>query len=307
MEEFAFSRGLDHAAIVAASERVAWTVDAVVASRQFDASRCIVPASWVGTQELGFLDEHEQRVLNQCRAFSYVHLLGNFEEFAPPHLAAILERDWHADRARLRSLLRFGDEELKHQQLFQRAERLLEESCGHRFDRCFDEDKVRVTELTRAILAHQPLARSLLVLAFEWGTQRHYVASIRDRDDCDPLYCDVLKAHWVEEAQHIKSGTLEIAHLARQLSAKAIRASFDAVSALGALIDRVFADQAAAEVDTLIRVTGRTLAASELLALRTTLHQSLSAILTGVGLSHPNFVEVALALSRDGAAVLGIA
>ncbi len=50
-----FSRGLDHASIVAASERVAWTVDEVFRGRQFDASRPLVPASWVGTQALELL------------------------------------------------------------------------------------------------------------------------------------------------------------------------------------------------------------------------------------------------------------
>src|SRR5262245_10465868 len=76
MEGYEFAKGLDHAWIVAASERVAWTVDEIFGNRRFDASRPIVPASWVGTQDLGFLDEREQRTLNHCRAFSYAHLLG---------------------------------------------------------------------------------------------------------------------------------------------------------------------------------------------------------------------------------------
>ena len=84
MERYEFSRGMDYAEIVAASERVAWTVDEIFRDRRFDASRPIVPASWVGTRDLGFLSDDEQRVLNRCRAFSYAHLLGNFEEFAPP-------------------------------------------------------------------------------------------------------------------------------------------------------------------------------------------------------------------------------
>src|SRR5215475_6784284 len=83
---YAFTRGLDHAAIMAASRRVDWTVDQVFRGRRFDASRPLVPASWVGTQTLAFLDAQEQLTLNHCRAFSYVHLLGNFEDFIPLHL-----------------------------------------------------------------------------------------------------------------------------------------------------------------------------------------------------------------------------
>ena len=308
MEHYEFSRGLDYGDIVAASERVAWTVDEIFRGRHFDASRPIVPACWLGTGGLGFLSEDEQRVLNHARAFSYVHLLGNFEEFAPPHLGTIVDRDWHDDRARLRALLRFGDEELKHQQLFRRAELLLEQSCGYPFGRFFDADKVRVTALTAAILDHPPLPRFLMVLALEWGTQRHYVESIRDRtaEHGDPLYVDVLKAHWIEEAQHTKADALEIARLARGQSQDERDRAFDHVLALGGLVDAAFAGQASVEIDTVERVTGRRFSDAETTVLQATLHRSLGEIFAGVGLGHPHFARVALALSVEGAAKLGI-
>ncbi len=309
MDAYEFSRGLDHASIVAASERVAWAVDEVFRGRAFDSSRPMVPASWVGTEGLEFLDNREQRILNHCRAFSYVHLLGNFEEFAPPHLGGIAQEDWHDDRARLRALFRFGDEELKHQQLLRRTELVLEQSCGHPFGRYFDDDKVRVTALTSAILAHPPLPRFLMVLALEWGTQRHYVESIREQaaGGGDPLYVDVLKAHWVEEAQHVKSDALEIALLARQMVPDELGETFDHVVALGALVDAAFAGQAEQEIATLQQVTGHTFSQTQMNTLRATLHRSLSAIMAGVGLTHPNFTKVALELSPEGAAKLGIA
>src|SRR5687768_9504392 len=78
---YVFTQGLDYASIVAASEKVAWTVDEIFRDRRFDASKPIVPASWVRTQALEFLTDQEQLTLNHCRAFSYVHLLGNYEEF----------------------------------------------------------------------------------------------------------------------------------------------------------------------------------------------------------------------------------
>ena len=309
MESYEFTRGMDYAGIVAASERMAWTVDEVFRrDRHFDASRPIVPAAWLGTRDLSFLSEEEQHILNHCRAFSYVHLLGNFEEFAPPHLGTILDEDWHDDRERLRALLRFGDEELKHQQLLRRAELELERSCGHPFVRYFDDDKARVTALTAAILAHSPLPRFLMVLALEWGTQRHYVESIRDQaaDHGDPLYVDVLKAHWVEEAQHTKSDALEIAHLARAMRQDELDLAFDHVLELGGLVDVAFAGQASAEIDTLRHVTGRTFSDGEATTLHETLYRSLGGIFAGVGLGHPQFARVALALSVSGAAKLGI-
>ena len=304
---YSFARGLDYDAIVAASEKVAWTVDGVFRGRRFDDSRRIVPSSWVGTEGLAFLDDWDQVVLNQCRAFSYVHLLGNFEEFAPPHLGVLVQADWHADRAQLRGLLRFGEEELKHQQLFTRAETVLEESCGHPFGRHFDAGKIEVSALTAAMLEHSPLARSLLVLALEWGTQRHYVESVRDHDDDgDPLYADLLKAHWVEEAQHVKSGAVEIERMACAMTAAEIEDAFDDIASMGALVDGAFADQAEKEVVTLEQVTGRRLAGPDRSSLREALHQSLGWIFAGVGMSHPRFAEVAREVSPAGAAKLGI-
>src|SRR5262245_1588840 len=299
----------DYAAIVSTSERVAWTVDEIFGDRRIDASRPIVPASWVGTEALGFLDAREQLTLNHCRAFSYVHLLGNYEEFIPLHLSDVVQGDWHGDRHHLRALLRFGEEEMKHQQLFLRAERALEEACGHSFGRHFDDGKRRATELTDAILAFPLLPRFVILLALEWGTQRHYVDSIQDRsaERGDGLYVDVLRAHWVEEAQHARTDALEVARLARGASADELCRAFDHVAGIGALVDGTIAGQVEEEIATVAAIHARAFSASETATLRESLHGSMSTIVVGVALSHPRFVRVAKELSSEGAAKLGIA
>ena len=303
-----FAAGLDYATIVSASEKVAWTVDGVFQDRRIDASKPIVPAAWVGTDGVPFLGDREQLVLNHCRAFSYVHLLGNYEEFIPLHLSDAMQDDWHGDRAHLRALLRFGEEEMKHQQLFLRAEHVLEESCGHPFGRHFDAGKRRATELTEAILAFPLLPRFLILLALEWGTQRHYVDSIHDRGAGrgDPLYVDVLRAHWIEEAQHARTDALEVDRLARGASASQLSRVFDDVAGIGALVDGTIAGQVEQEIATLAAVHVRAFSDSQTAVLRDVLHRTMSTIIVGVSLGHPRFVRVARALSRDGAAKLGI-
>ena len=99
--------------------------------------------------------------------------------------------------------------------------------------------KTRVTEFTNAVLAYPPLPRFLLLLAFEFGTRRHYVESVRDHtaERGDPLYVDVLQAHWLEEAQHVKSDMLEVAQLARELSPEELSGAFDHVVGIGGLVD----------------------------------------------------------------------
>jgi hypothetical protein len=198
---------------------------------------------------------------------------------------------------------------MKHQQLFRRTEMVLEDSCGHPFGRYFDDHKARVMELTHAILAYPPLPRFLLLLAFEFGTRRHYVESIQEQTEAsgDPLYVDVLKAHWLEENQHVKSDMLEIAQLAGVLGPEELSVAFDQVKGLGALVDATFVGQVDQEIDTLQQVTGHTLAEAEVTTLRDTLYESLSSIIAGVALTDPSFAKVALELSREGAAKLGIA
>ena len=53
-------------------------------------------------------------------------------------------------------------------------------------------------------------------------------------------------------------------------------------------------------------VTGRTLTAAEVTELKEALYQSMRAIWADVAFTHPNFKQVALQLSTEGAAKLGI-
>ena len=48
----------------------------------------------------------------------------------------------------------------------------------------------------------------------EWMTQSHYVDSVRDDGELDPLFKSLLKHHWMEEAQHAKLDTLMVEALA---------------------------------------------------------------------------------------------
>lgn len=304
--KYTFTRGADYPSIVATSQQVEWTVEDIFGDRRFDAAKKIIPDSWVRTQHLPFLTAQEQRTLNHLRAFSYVHLFGNYEEFIPMHLIELAQQDWHGDRAHLRALLRFGEEEIKHQQLFQRAEAVLETSCGHEFGRYFDTE--RLASFTQATLAYPPLTRALILAALEWGSQRHYVNSVREHsgDSSDPLYVDLLKYHWIEENQHTKTGMLEIAQLACDRSPEELIAVFDDIQKIGSLVDETFVGQVEHELATFQTVTGRILTGSEPTVLREALYQSMQAIWAEVALTHPNFKQVALQLSKEGAAKLGI-
>ena len=82
--------------------------------------------------------------------------------------------------------------------------------------------------------------------------------------------------------------------------------AFDGVLGLGGLIGETFVGQVVQELATFKTVTGRVLPEAEATALRDVLNQSLQAIVAGVSLTHPSFKQVALELSKEDAAKLGI-
>src|SRR5262245_35023253 len=114
----------------------------------------------------------------------------------------------------------------------------------------------------------------LLKRTLEWGSQRHYVESVRDQPGArsDPLYVDILKYHWMEENQHTKTDVLEIAQLARTMRPDELSTAFDHVQGLGGLVDETFVGQVDQELATFQSVTGRILAESEAMALRDALY-----------------------------------
>jgi hypothetical protein len=166
-----------------------------------------------------------------------------------------------------------------------------------------------VTSFVNAVLAFPLLSRFLLLAAFELGTQRHYVDSIRTSNGTasDPLYVDVLKNHWIEESQHVKLDLLEAARLAAGMTSDELSQAFDGVLGLGRIIGQTFVGQVEQELATFETVTGRALSKLEIDPLRDALNQSLQAIIAGVSLTHPDFKQLALELSAEGAAKLGIA
>jgi hypothetical protein len=128
----------------------------------------------------------------------------------------------------------------------------------------------------------------------------------RNGEGSDPLYVDILQSHWIEENQHTKTDVLEIAQLARDLRPEELSAAFDHIQELGGLVDATLVGQVEQEMATFESVTDRRLADPETAALREALTQSMRAIFMEVALTHPNFTQVALELSKEGAAKLDI-
>ena len=119
-----------------------------------------------------------------------------------PMVMANAGRDIYGDETRLWSLLRFAEEELKHQDLMRRAC----EQFGNGFGvRCgLIPGREAVAEV---VLGKSPLAALLLTSMVEWFTQLHYVEHVRDSEELDGLFRDLLRFHWIDESRHARLDT----------------------------------------------------------------------------------------------------
>lgn len=285
----------NYEATLASSLRAQWQLDDVLKiDQELDFSHNFMPESLARTGALNSLNPFEQRILNHINAHQYLSIFGIVEEFilpfvvdnAGPHL---LGDDW-----RVRAILNFAGEEAKHIQLFKRFHSA--------FVRGFPVEcqMIGPSEAIGAeILRHDPLAVGLVILMIEWMTQQHYLGSIREDSDLDPLFKSLMRNHWVEEAQHAKLDTLIVDALAEGRSEEEIDQAIDEFFEIGGFLDEGLKQQASFNLDALEKAIGRKLEdREEILAQQ---HQAARWTYIGSGMVHERFQETLNSISRRAA------
>jgi len=195
------------------SLKVAWKEDDILRQRDFDYSKRFLPNRLSGVDEITSLNEKEKRALNQIIGNAYCHIFAFVEEFIIPQTLEAAQREVYGEEARLRALLRFAEEETKHQELFRRSMALFEKGFGTTCGVISGRE-----EVAKVVLGKSRLCSLLLTSMIEWFTQRHYVEHVRDERDLDELFRDLLKFHWLDEAQHAKLDSLVINEIIGPLS-----------------------------------------------------------------------------------------
>ncbi len=139
-------------------------------------------------------------------------------------------------------MIRFTDEELKHQRLFRRIELLAAEQMpdGYRF-------LPQPNDVADFVLGKSTWAVLALTCHIEIFTQVHYRQSIEPDQQLSPLYKDVFFFHWKEESQHAIIDELEWQRENERLSACERDAAVDDLIALVAGIDATLQQQATAD------------------------------------------------------------
>src|SRR3954447_618567 len=278
-------------AVLASSLRAQWKLDDVLrADQELDFTRNMMPESLARTASVPGLAGDERRTLNQIVAHQYLHLFGMVEEFILPFVLDHARPMLHEDNFRVRALLNFASEEAKHIHLFKRY-------C-ETFARGFLIECRMVgprETLSAVILNRHPLAVGLIILMIEWMTQEHYLGSIRDDGDLDPLFKSLMKHHWMEEAQHAKLDTLIVETLAKGRSEEQFEKAIDEFFEIGAFLDDGLKNQASFNLDALEKAIGRKVEDRD--AIAAAQHQAARWTYIGSGMVHERFRETLETLS----------
>src|SRR5258705_2754004 len=285
----------NYEATLASSLRAQWQLDDVLRTDQeLNFSRNSMPESLARTAGVASLNPFEPRVLNQISAHQYPAIFGVVEEFILPFLFDHARPALRGDDWRVRAILNFASEEAKHIQLFKRFHTA--------FVRSFPVECQLIgpsEDIGAEVLRHDPLAVGLVILMIEWMTQQHYLGSIRDDGDIDPLFKSLLKHHWMEEAQHAKLDTLIVDALAEGRSEEQIDKAIDEFFEIGAFLDGGLKQQAVFNLDALEKAIGRKVEnCTEILDQQ---HQAARWTYLGSGMVHERFKASLATLSPRAA------
>jgi len=293
------SHDYSYANILQNSLKVAWTERQVLEGRDFDYSKRFLPNRLSGVDDIRCLNGGEKLKLNQIMGNAYCHIFAYVEEYIIPQALEAAQRDIYGDETRLRTLLRFAEDESKHQELFRRSSALFEKGFGVKCGLIPARE-----EVARIVLSKSRLCSYLLTSMIEWFTQTHYVEHMRDRSELDPLFVDLIRHHWMDEAQHAKIDSLLIDEITGELTEEDRETAVDELLELGGAVDGLLSQQADLDIGTLERAVGRTLSHADKTEIRRNTLRAYRWTFLVSGLEHPKFAGIVDELTERGPAKL---
>jgi hypothetical protein len=285
----------DYASCVKNSEKVSWKLDDVMPlGTRLDFARPFLPASLSGRGELPFLSPDDRRTLNQITGNAYLNLFGFVEEYIIAVAVQHAHAEMFGDHDAIRALVRFADEEVKHQALFHRYVSAFQQDFGHA---CEVLDSAAA--VAGVILSKSPIAVMLVTLHLEIMTQAHYVECVKDDTAVDPFFAKLLRFHWMEESQHARIDALELDKLLASADADAIATAFDDYLGLIDAFDGLLKSQAEMDARAIARALGRTFDADQTTQIVAAQHRGYRHTFLVFGMTNPTFLETIAKISTD--------
>ena len=280
---------------IAGSKRVRWDIEKdVLRGRDFDFSKKFLPDGISKVEHLDFLAAEEQRFLSQIQGRTYANMFGFVERFIVAKVLEISRDHWLKDQVALEALVRFADEELKHQELFRRIEEMMAQKMpsGYRFP--WDPDQVAA-----AVLEKSSWAVMALIYEIELFTQEHYKQSIEPDDNLSELYRDIFLYHWKEEAHHAFLDSLEWPRLDKKISPDERDRAVDEVIQLVGEVDGILQDQSNSDVRYFLENNNRSFGDEEIRRIKNTVLGAYRWQYIFSGVEHPRFQELFGSLTTE--------
>lgn len=233
-----------YAKVIEVSKRVRWEIERdVIKGRRFDFDNKFLPDGLSRLDRSSLSSAAERRLMSQIQGRTYANIFGLVERFINAKILELSRDHWFGDQAALEALVRFSDEELKHQALFHRIETLIAEGMPAGYRCVADPNGV-----AHAVLGKSSWAVLALTCHIELFTQAHYRQSIEADDSLSALYKDVFLFHWREESQHAILDELEWRRIDAGLTvAERDKAVGELIELVGA-VDGILQAQAPADV-----------------------------------------------------------
>jgi len=252
-----------YARAITASKRIRWDIDTdVIRGRALDVTQKFLPDGLSLVDNLPFLTSAERRFMSQIQGRTYANLFGLVERFINAKLLEVSRDHWFGDQVALEALVRFSDEELKHQELFRRVESLSASSMPPGY-----AVTAQPNDVARFVLGKSTWSVLALTTHIEIFTQIHYKKSIEPDSNLSELWKDVFLHHWQEESQHAIIDELEWRREDAKLSDAERDGAVDDLIALVAGVDGILQAQARADAEYFVGGSERALSAEQVAAI----------------------------------------
>jgi hypothetical protein len=274
-----------YAQVVRLSKKEEWQIDRdLLKGRTFDFSRKFLPDRLSRIDRLTFLSAEEARLLSQVQGRTYAYIFGLVERFISAKMLDQGRAHIFGDQLALEALVRFSNDEIKHQELFRRMETMMDSQmpAGYR-------QVANPNDVARAVLAASTWSVLALTCHIELFVQAHYAESIAPREELCPVFKDVFKYHWKDESQHVVLDELEWKDEHAGLSAAERDQAVNDLIALVMAVDGILQAQSASDADYFFRNVSRSFNVEETARVKNSVLGAYRWQYIISGVQHPHF------------------
>jgi len=270
------------------SRKIRWDIDKdVIRGREFDFSGHFLPDGLSMISRLEFLNDADRRLLSHIQGRTYANMFGLVERFINAKVLELSRAHWLGDQTALEALVGFSQEELKHQEMFRRIERMIAAGMpsGYTF-------LPKPDEVASVVLGKSTWAVLALTCHIELFVHAHYMESIQPDAAIAPLFKDVFLYHWKDESQHVMLDELEWTRVDRMLGPGDRDRSVDELIELVGAVDGIVQAQAAADVDYFRSLASRGFTSEQGKALQAAVLRAYRWQYILSGAEHPRFLKL---------------